>query len=159
VAVGALVLLTGACGDRDPDEAVPGDGCGADTPERVDPGSAIHVLAGAPEPEYATDPPTSGPHAPGPPRTGVLDEPLSRPEQVGHLEAGGVLIQYGELDDESILDLATLAGEGVAIAPNPDLPAPVVATAWTRALRCGAVDTGGLQDFIDAHLGNGPGTD
>jgi hypothetical protein len=156
----AAVLAAGCGDDGDPSAAVPATGCGEDRQERVDPGSATHVLAGGAEPEsYATEPPTSGPHIPADPRTGVLDEPLTRPEQVGHLEAGGILVQHDSLDEVQLAELAQLAGDAVAIAPNPDLPAPIVATAWLRTMRCSTPDLAALEAFVDAHLGRAPGSD
>lgn len=157
----ALAAALGAgCGDDDgAADELPPSGCGEDDRERVDPGSAIHVLAGGVEPDYATDPPTSGPHVPGPARAGVLDEPLSRPEQVGHLEAGGILLQHGDLPADQVDELAGLAGESVVVAPNPDLPAPIVATAWLRTMACSTPDLAALEEFVDAHRGNAPGSD
>lgn len=167
-ALPALVLaavLAGGCGGDDTgsgDGEVPATGCGEDRRERVDPGSAAHVLAGAADPgpdAYATDPPTSGPHTPGPPRSGALDEPLTRPEQVGHLESGGILLQHDGLADEQMAELAAIAGDEVAVAPNPDLPAPVVATAWLRTMRCSTPDVAALEAFVEAHRGQAPGSD
>jgi drug/metabolite transporter (DMT)-like permease len=151
------VVLVG-CGDDDG-----GGGSASCEPARreaLDPASANHVLAGSTdEPGYRTDPPTSGPHAPGSPRSGVLDEPLTRPAQVGSLEAGGVLLQHRDLSDDELADLAALAGDGVAVVPNPDLPERVVATAWLFKQACDAVDVDALQGFVDAHLGQAPGSD
>ena len=56
------------------------------------------MIASGAEPQYTTDPPTSGPHTPGALPGGVLTQPLARPSQVGALEAGLVLIQYRDLD-------------------------------------------------------------
>jgi len=157
----ALLVGLGACGGGDGVAAsTPASGCGPDRQERIDPASANHVFVGGQEPDYATDPPTSGPHAPAPPRSGVLDGPLSRPEQVGHLEAGGVLFQYRtDLPDDEVAALESLAGTDVVVAPNPELPDPVVATAWTRKLACGTVDVDALRAFAETHLGEGPGSD
>ena len=153
----ALVLLVACAGDDDAPEA--SGACGADQQERIDPASANHVLAGADEPAYASDPPTSGPHQPGPVIGGVVDTPLSRPQQVGQLEAGAVLLQHRDLPTAELAELEALAGDQVIVAPNPDLPAPVVATAWTRKLICEAVDVDALAAFAEAHAGAGPGTD
>lgn len=157
-----LLLAALACGGGD-DPAADGGGdgpCGPDRQERVDPASLNHVFGGGQEPDYATDPPTSGPHEPGPARSGVLDEPLSRPQQVGQLEAGAVLLQYRpDLDAGQRAELEALAGDRVVVAPNPDLPTPVVATAWVRKMECRAVDAGALRAFAEAHVGQGPGTD
>jgi hypothetical protein len=157
--VGLALGAFGACGGAGGAEGGPQAGCGPDRQERVDPASANHVLAGGAEPEYLTDPPTSGPHAPAPPRSGVLVEPLSPPEQVGHLEGGGVLLQHRGLPDDQRDALEELAGSGVVVVADPELPEPVVATAWTRKMVCATVDAGALARFVDDHLGGGPGTD
>jgi len=132
--------------------------CGPARREALDPASASHVLAGA-EPEYTTDPPTSGAHAPGPVLSGVLDEPLDRPAQVGALEAGGVLLQHRDLDADELAELESLAGDSVAVVPNPDLPDRVVATAWLFKQTCDAVDVEALEGFVADRLGEGPGSD
>jgi hypothetical protein len=121
--------------------------------EALDPNSTQHVLANAPEPTYLSDPPTSGPHQPGRELAGAVDEPLSRPVQVGQLEAGKVLIQYREpLDDDTIDDLVAL-DERVVVAPNPDLREPIVATAWGNKLECSEVGLADLRDFVDSFVG------
>jgi hypothetical protein len=146
---GALAL--GACGSG-------GSGaegaCGPITREALDRGFLVHVLEDDPGVEYTSDPPTSGPHRPSPPVGGVVDQPLPRPVQVGVLERGDVLIQHRPDVDASAL--AHLAAERVVIAPNPDLPAPVVATAWLHKRTCTEPDAEALQGFIDARVGHGP---
>jgi hypothetical protein len=159
VLVVALAAGLSACGDSAGESGLPATGCGPDQQERIDPASPNHVLRGAAEPDYLTDPPTSGPHAPAPARDGVLPNPLGRPEQVGHLEAGGILFQHSTLPEADLRALEALAGTGVVVVPNDDLPAPVVATAWTRKMVCSTVDVDALSAFAEAHLGDGPGTD
>lgn len=113
----------------------------------------VHVLGTDTNVEYGSDPPTSGPHQPSPPVDGVVDEPITRPIQVGILERGDILVQHSpELAD----DLASLAQERVVIAPNPDLPDPIVVTAWTYKRTCEAVDLDAIQQFIDERVGKGP---
>lgn len=131
--------------------------CGPIQEEPLDPTYLVHVVGTGEDIEYRSDPPTSGPHKAGPPVEGVVDEPLPRPVQVGILERGDVLVQHApDLTPEEQADLATLAAPGVVIAPNPDLPAPVVATAWTHKRTCDAVDLDALQGFIDERRGKGP---
>lgn len=72
------------------------------------------------------------------------------------LEQGGIVIQHRDLDDGSRRALEGLAGDQVVVAPNPTLPAPVVATAWLTKLECTAADVSALRAFIDAHQGQGP---
>lgn len=156
----ALVALLGAvagCGD----DGGGGSGagvCGPDRREALDPATGAHVL-GDTAAEYRTDPPTSGPHQPGALLSGVLDEPVSRPAQVGSLEAGGVLLQHRDLDPAELAEVEALAADGVAVAPNADLPDRVVATAWLHKRTCSGVDAAALREFVEAHLGEGPGSD
>jgi hypothetical protein len=134
-----------------------GSGCGPTTRESLDPAYLVHVLDDAEDLAYTSDPPTSGPHQVGPDVGGVVDEPLSRPVQVGILERGDVLIQHTpELDAADTRALEALAGDRVAVAPNPDLPEPIVATAWLFKRSCGSVDLDALQAFVDERVGNGP---
>lgn len=156
VIAGLALTALGACSD---DDASDGGGCGPVRREAVDPASSVHVVSGG-APEYVTDPPTSGPHAPTPVLSGVREEPLDRPTQVGQLEAGGVLLQYRpDLDIDQRAELEGLAGDGVAVVPNADLPSLVVATAWLTKQTCDAVDVDELARFVEEHRDAGPGTD
>lgn len=132
-----------------------GDGRGAcDRPvqDPLDARSLQHVLAGAPAPSYATEPPTSGPHQSGR-LAGVVGDPLSGPLQVGALEAGQVLLQHRDLAPADRARLESLAGPLVIVAPNPALPAPVVASAWRTRQLCRTVDVESLGRFVRAHAG------
>ncbi|MBW3642734.1 MAG: DUF3105 domain-containing protein [Actinobacteria bacterium] len=164
--LGALVAACTAVGPdgprgtegpgADPATSVEEGPCAAETTEPLDASSSLHLLPGAPEPSYLSDPPTSGPHRSGPAPSGALANPIDRPTQVQVLEQGGVVIQHRDLDDASVSDLATLGGEQVVVAPNPGLPAPVVATAWLAKRSCRAVDLAALRQFIEEHRGVGP---
>lgn len=148
-----LLLATTGCGGSD-DE---GGACGPITREALDSAYLVHVLGTAADVDYTSDPPTSGPHQPGPPVDGVVDEPISRPIQVGILERGDVLLQHDpDVPAAPLADLEALAGPGVVVAPNPDLPALVVATAWTYKRTCDAVDVTALQQFVEERSGKGP---
>jgi hypothetical protein len=89
----------------------------------------------------------------------VLTTPLSRPSQVGALEAGVVLLQYRDLSTEDTRTLESLVTDNVVVAPNPSLPDRVVATAWLVKQTCSGVDTAALRGFIRTRAGHGPGTD
>jgi hypothetical protein len=151
---GALALALAACGGSGGQS----DGaCGPITRESLDPAYLVHVVGTANGAEYTSDPPTSGPHQPGPAVSGVVEEPISRPVQVGILERGDVLLQHApDLPAAQLAELEALGGPGVVVAPNPDLPDPVVATAWTYKRTCTSVDAGALQDFVDQRSGKGP---
>lgn len=152
-AAGALVLATTACRAGGARVGV----CGPIVREALDPAYLVHVLGAQAEAEYTTDPPTSGPHQAGPAVEGVVAAPISRPAQVGILERGDILLQHDpDLPTAQLADLENLAGPGVVVAPNPDLPDPIVATAWTYKRTCGSVDAGALADFIERRAGKGP---
>ena len=157
VATGALVLLAGllvGCGSGG---STASGGCGPIVRESLDPNHLVHVLGNATDVEYSSDPPTSGPHQPSPGIEGALEEPLTRPLQVGVLEEGGVVIQYQPgLDAAGVTDLEALAGPGVVVAPAPELEDPVVATAWTYKRTCDRASIEPLQEFIDERSGQGP---
>lgn len=158
VAAVLALLVLGGCGGGGGD----GDAgsCGPEAREALDPGSVRHVLPGAPEPAYATDPPTSGPHLAGGAVGGVQSGPLPRPVQVAVLEEGGVVVQHEGLDATGRARLEALAADDVAVAPNPDLPSAVVATAWQHRLVCGDAEEASVEAvdrFVAAHRGGGPG--
>lgn len=153
VVVVAMFLVACRDGDRMPPAA--SGACGPVVEEPLDPGSTHHLLPGAPETVYVTDPPTSGPHRTGGLPTGAVDEPVPRVVQVGVLEGGGVVVQYRDPADRGAL--VALAGERVVVAPNPTLPRRVIATAWRHKLTCtGGVDPVALRRFIEGQAGRGP---
>jgi hypothetical protein len=126
--------------------------CDQPVREELDPSSIVHVI----DPQNAnfrTNPPTSGPHTSSPGPTGALDEPIPGAVQVNILERGDVLVQYRDLDAATTATVRSLAVDRVVVAPNPTLPAPVVATAWTYKLTCRALDTTAIAAFVKAHEG------
>lgn len=160
LALVALVLL-GACGGGSGGSARSGNEsrCGTDTEEPLDPTSLQHLLPGAPEPAYSSDPPTSGAHLAGGAPSGARNEPVSRAAQVALLETGGVMMQYRGVTGADLRRLRTLSEREVVVAPNPTLDAAVVATAWRHRMACGGANGAALdalEAFIDAHKGNGP---
>ena len=149
-----VAVAGSACGSSGGDD---GGGCGAITREALDPAYLVHVVSDDGDLEYTSDPPTSGPHQPSPPITGVVADPIPRPVQVGILERGDVLLQHDpDLPRADLARLEELAGDGVVVAPNPDLPEPIVATAWLYKRTCDEVDTQALQEMIDERQGKGP---
>jgi hypothetical protein len=155
-AVGAALLTL--CALPACSSSGPASGCGPIRHEALDPHFLIHVLGDA-KVEYTSDPPTSGPHQPTPPVAGVRPSAIPKPQQVGLLEGGAVLVQYRpDLSTADRRQVEALAGDRIVIAPDPDLHDAVVATAWVYKRSCGSVDTAALQEFIHARRGKGPGT-
>lgn len=159
----ALVALGACSSGSQAGVETPTGGCAQPIQERLDPDSLVHIFPGADEPVYTTDPPTSGPHAAAAATDGVRTEPLRRSEQVGLLEAGVVLVQYDGLTDAEQQAIQALAdAELVLVAPNPDLPDPIVVTAWTRKLRCTSLGDEAVEaivEFVEAHRGVSHGAD
>ena len=149
----ALVAGSVACGGSD-DVA-----CGSVAREALDPNSGVHLLTDEGPPAYATDPPSSGAHFALPPPTGAQSEPVERPMQVTALEGGLVLVQYRDLPDAEVSALEALGSDVVVVAPNPDLPDPVVLTAWITKQACSGVDQETVESFIADEQGRGPGVD
>lgn len=150
----AVLLATIAPGCGSSDAA-----CGPIVHDTLDPGSGTHVLPGSPTPSYLVNPPTSGPHQPGPVIDGPVREPIAPQLQVGVLEEGRVLIQY---DDVSSVDrdrLEALNSDKVLVAPASALPdgVRVAATAWVTHQHCSAVDIDTLEKFATSFSGKGPG--
>lgn len=153
LATAALALITAACGASSSD----GRACGPIVREALDPAYLVHVIGDRADVSYTSDPPTSGPHQAAPAIIGAATKTLPRPVQVGILERGDIVIQYSpSLPASEQRALEALASDHVVIAPNPDLPTTVVATAWTAKRSCGTVDVPSLQEFIAERGGKGP---
>jgi len=127
--------------------------------EPADPASFLHVLDPGTA-VFLTDPPTSGPHVSGSLPSGVLDTSIDPAIQVSILESGSALVQYDpDLPADQIGMVTSLAGPDVVVAPAADLPAAVVATAWTWKLSCSSPDLSALTRFVDERRSAAPGSD
>lgn len=148
----ALLVATTACSGGS-DAA-----CGPIRREALDSAYLVHVLDDTDTSiEYTSNPPTSGPHKPGPELGATVTDPISKPVQVGLLEQGDVLLQYlPSLPKAQRTALAALGGERVTVAPNPDLDDPIVATAWLFKRSCRSFDADALREFVDQRAGHGP---
>ena len=115
-----------------------------------------HVPLGTPHPPYNSDPPTSGPHAPGLARWGVSSEPVSKEMQVHNLEDGGVVIQYSCQDCQDLVKQLTTIAERydrVILAPYTGLDRKIALTAWGRIDKLDEFDEARIVKFIKAHIG------
>lgn len=139
-------------------------GAGACLPvERiVIPGSNLHVIDGD-DVTYEISPPTSGPHQLPAPESGVHDSPVSEPRQVSALEAGMVVVQYGDsVSSDDIDRLRSLAGDRVLVTPAArvlDDGATVAFTAWVHRQLCSTPDVEAAEAFIEDHLPAAPAAD
>jgi len=121
------------------------------------------VSVRAPAPEYAKDPPISGPHV-APPHQQADGAYLVLPEEsatVASLDHGRMLIQYApDLPEEFQLALKglyeTMYG-GALFFPNNSMNFAVTATTWTNGLYCtaweGAATLNAIRAFGEATWG------
>ena len=115
-----------------------------------------HVPLGTPHPPYNSEPPTSGPHAPGIARWGVYTEPVSKEMQVHNLEDGGVVISYSCQDCPALVKQLTTIAERydrISLAPYTGLDRKIALTAWGRIDKFDEFDEARIVTFIKAHIG------
>jgi hypothetical protein len=114
---------------------------------------------GFPHAAYLSNPPTSGPHTPYVARWGVHEGPVPDEVLVHNLEHGGVVIGHRCTDCPAVVAELKALAEGyplVVIAPNPELPAPVVLSAWRHTLSVERLDEPArkaIADFLSRHHG------
>ena len=102
--------------------------------------------------DYPVPVPAGGPHNPVWQNCGIYDEPVRAENAVHSLEHGAVWITYDPaLPEEQVEELRNLVRQERArlrtfyiLSPHPDLPAPIVATAWRAQLE--------LEDAFDDRL-------
>jgi len=149
---GAVVLLIGGL--------VAGLGWWAFQPK---PGSFVasqgnaHVTGEPVTFRYASDPPTSGPHAAGMAAWGIHERPIPKALQIHNLEDGGVLIQHNcEGCDDLVSKLADIVRrypDKVILAPYPGMKTRIALTAWSYIDAFDEFDERRVVRFIEAHRG------
>lgn len=100
---------------------------------------------------YKQTPPVGGEHNPVWLNCGIYDKPVKNENAVHSLEHGAVWITYRpNLPRDQVEHLRDLArGEQfLVLSPYPDLPSPVVASAWGLQVRMGNADDSRLEAFI-----------
>jgi hypothetical protein len=99
---------------------------------------------------YPQTPPAGGAHAPAWQNCGFYDEAIPNETAVHSLEHGAVWITYRP--DLGADELALLRGVArqsfVLVSPFPNLPAPVVASAWGHQLRLPSASDPRLAQFV-----------
>jgi hypothetical protein len=102
---------------------------------------------------YPQTPPVGGNHAPIWQNCGFYDTPIPNESAVHSLEHGAVWITYQpDVPEEQVAALRQLAHRQpyVLVSPFPDLPAPIVASAWGYQLYLEASDDPRLAEFVRA---------
>lgn len=118
------------------------------------------------EPDYKTNPPTSGDHVePGFQQADGAYSEYPDPVLTLHsLEHGRINMQYSpDLSEDDQLALKGVfddSPDGMLLFPNPDMPYEVAVTAWTQLLGCktyeGQATLDAIRDFRDTYRGRGP---
>lgn len=115
-----------------------------------------HIPQTAPEPNYETNPPTSGPHVEPPfqQADGAYREEPKAIDFVHSLEHGRMEIQYSpDLPEQAQLELKglydTMYG-ATLLFPNEKMPYAVAATAWTKLMGCKTFEGAKTLDAIRA---------
>jgi hypothetical protein len=103
---------------------------------------------------YPQTPPVGGDHNPVWLNCGVYTSPVQNENAVHSMEHGAVWITYRP--DLAASQVATLAADAknqlyVVVSPYPNLPAPVVASAWGKQVYLTSADDPRLEKFIRAY--------
>ena len=119
-----------------------------------------HLDVGAPAPDYNSDPPTSGPHAPAAAACGIYREAPPDINLVHDLEHGVIVAYYDpatalEARDE-LENFARDAGTHVIVAPREGMEAPITLTAWTHMLTLDTFDAAAVDAFYGEFAQRGP---
>ena len=110
--------------------------------------------------DYEQTPPTGGEHNPVWQNEGFYDAPVRDENAVHTLEHGAVWITYDPDLPQDQKDQIRELVEGqtcMLASPYPDLPSPVVASAWGKQLTLESADSPDLERFVRAYR-QGPQT-
>jgi len=117
---------------------------------------------------YNSFPPSSGPHYQQPAPWGIYEDPVKQTILVHNLEHGGIVVQYGDVGEETVKDIQAFYQDdpnGLVVAPYPKLGKKIALTAWTspeggtgngRIAICRAYNEKAFSAFRDAFRGKGP---
>src|SRR5215210_2310164 len=100
---------------------------------------------------YQQNPPAGGDHAPIWQNCGFYDAPVRNENAVHSMEHGSVWVTYRpDLAEDQIDRLRQLAHrqDHILVSPYPDLPAPVVASAWGKQLHLDSGTDLRLDEFV-----------
>jgi len=100
---------------------------------------------------YGMNPPAGGDHWAGWLNCGIYTEPQQNERAVHALEHGAIWVTYNpdELTENEITTLQdSVPSTYMVVSPYPDLPAPVVASAWGYQIELDGIDDPRLDLFI-----------
>lgn len=100
---------------------------------------------------YAQTPPAGGDHNPVWLNCGIYTSPVANENAVHDLEHGAVWITYQPTLAKADIDKLTKYAKGqtyLDLSPYPNLPAPVVASAWGKQIKLTGADDPRLKAFV-----------
>lgn len=162
--VGFLLLaLTVACA-RGSEEDAGAAARRCEAPESPKLQAGEHLIGDREPPvAYSSIPPTSGWHSSGAFAIAIQpdDDPLTEPEQVSVLEAGGVVVTYKNISDGDrkalVRRVSSRYSGRVALTPYEKLAPGEIAFAGEGVLqRCTGLDLNALDAFVAAHADTRP---
>ena len=109
--------------------------------------------------DYVQEPPAGGAHHPIWQNCGFYEESVRNEHAVHSQEHGAVWVTYQSslpADQQRLLRRLTERAEYLLVSPYPDLPAPVVASAWGARIELNDADDPRLRSFIRTYAGEGP---
>ncbi|MDO8561125.1 MAG: DUF3105 domain-containing protein [bacterium] len=121
-----------------------------------------HILAGTHNPNYNSNPPTSGNHWANPADWGVYDKELPDEEVIHNLEHGGIWISYKPDISEDIRKklegFYQKFGSHIIITPRSANDADIALAAWQRLDKFNVADYSDerVDKFIKAYRNKGP---
>lgn len=154
-----LAVLAVSCGEDPTQAGVPTATASCSDVEFPPVQFGSHLIGDAEPPvDYSSTPPSSGWHTSGAPPIGIHESPpgLSEPQQVATLEAGGVVITHGPLEESVRVELVDTVesrwADRVVITPYAELSDGEVALAsWGAVQRCTDVDTDAIEAFVTTY--------
>ena len=84
---------------------------------------------------YNSFPPSSGPHYQQPAPWGIYEDPIKQTILVHNLEHGGIVVQYGDVSEETLKDIQAFYQDdpyGVVVSPYKRLGKKIALTAWNE---------------------------
>ena len=122
---------------------------------------ANHIAVGSRLPEYASNPPTSGPHYSQTARSGFREKAVADQHIIHNLEHGDVWISYHpRVADEIKAELKQFGAAKVIITPRESNDTDIALAAWGRLdafnIENNALPVGRVSDFIKRYTNKGP---
>ena len=132
ILIGGVLALVAFGGDDSGSAAISSDVC----TEKSFPGlQPNHLQTPDATVKYNSFPPSSGPHYQQYAPWGIYDEPIKQTILVHNLEHGAVVIQYGDVGEETVRKIQSFFQDdprALVVAPYPKLGKKIAFTAWNE---------------------------